>query len=74
MLYADDLIICWAFVNIPATVPSPKVNPAGSANNPDGTHSPADIPAYERGFLEKPSLTVRIEPCNCSATTNGHTM
>jgi hypothetical protein len=40
MLYADDLIVCRAFINIPATVPSPKVNPAGTADNPDGTHSP----------------------------------
>jgi hypothetical protein len=45
MLYADDLIICRASVNILATVPSPKVNLAGTANNLDGTHSLADIPA-----------------------------
>jgi hypothetical protein len=42
MLHADDLIICRASINIPATVPSSKVNPADTANNPDGTHSPGN--------------------------------
>jgi hypothetical protein len=40
MLYADDPIICRASMNIPAIVPSPKVVPAGTADNPDGTYSP----------------------------------
>jgi hypothetical protein len=40
MLYADDPIICRASKNIPAIVPSPKVDPAGIADNPDGTYSP----------------------------------
>jgi hypothetical protein len=40
MLYANDLIVCRASINIPALVPSPKVNPAGTADNPDGTYSP----------------------------------
>jgi hypothetical protein len=39
MLYADDPIICRAFMNIPAIIPSPNVNPAGTADNPDGTYS-----------------------------------
>jgi hypothetical protein len=32
--------ICRAAINTPATVPSPKVNPAGTGGNPDGTYSP----------------------------------
>jgi hypothetical protein len=40
MLNADDLIICRASMNIPAIVPSPNVNPAGTADNPDGTYYP----------------------------------
>jgi hypothetical protein len=39
MLYADDLIVCRASMNIFATIPSLKVNPAGTADNPDGTYS-----------------------------------
>jgi hypothetical protein len=42
MLYADDPIICRASINIPATVPSLKVNPAGIVDNPDGTYSPGN--------------------------------
>jgi hypothetical protein len=40
LLHADDQIICQAFMNTPATVPSPKVNPASTGSNPVGTYSP----------------------------------
>jgi hypothetical protein len=44
MLYADDPIICRTSMNIPVIVPSLKVDPAGTADNPDGTYSLGSYP------------------------------
>jgi hypothetical protein len=61
MIMPKTMLYAGIPTHIPANVPSQKVNPAGSADNPDGTYSQGSYSDISRGFLEKPSLTVRIE-------------